>query len=72
VLEVVRVVFAVWAVKSWVARVERAAWVVVRSWRRRVISSVVVWSEGPLGAPPEVAELGARLLRSARRVSEYC
>jgi hypothetical protein len=42
VLEVVRVVFVVWAVESWVARVERAAWVVVRSWRRRVISSVVV------------------------------
>jgi hypothetical protein len=39
VLEVVREVFVVRAVESWVARVERAAWVVVRSWRRRVISS---------------------------------
>jgi hypothetical protein len=72
VLEVVRVVFAVWAVESWVAMVERAAWIVVRSWRRRVISSVVVWSEGPLEAPLEVAEPGAMLLRSARRVSACC
>jgi hypothetical protein len=41
VLEVVREVFWALEAESWVLRVERAAWVAVRSWRRRVSSSLV-------------------------------
>ncbi|KAH0445816.1 hypothetical protein KCU90_g50, partial [Aureobasidium melanogenum] len=56
VLVVVRVVVVVWRVWSWVAREERAAWVVLRSCRKRVISSVfgdemdVDWSWWKRGA----------------------
>lgn len=56
----------VWRVTSWVAREERADCVVLRSCRRRVISSL-------FGELPEVdvgfEEVEVVFLRSARRVS---
>jgi hypothetical protein len=71
VLEVVREVFWALEAESWVLRVERAAWVAVRSWRRRVSSSLVgVFEVSEVGS--EVVEGVAMLLRSARRVSGYC
>lgn len=66
VFVVVRVVVVVWRVWSWAAREERAAWVVLRSCRRRQISSL-------FGEAADVdagfKETGVVVLRSARRVS---
>jgi hypothetical protein len=69
VLEVVREVFWAWEERSWVERCERAAWIAVRSWRRREISSFAGLFGEPVEVGSEVVEVGAMLLRSARRVS---
>lgn len=65
-LVVVRLLVVVCRVRSWDARDERAAWVVLRSCRRRVISSLFV-EEVDVG--PGFDEVKVEFLRSARRVS---
>jgi hypothetical protein len=65
VFVVVRVVVVVWRVWSWAAREERAAWVVLRSCRRRLISSLFGEEMVVVG----FVEMEAVVLRSARRVS---